>query len=243
MLRQINLAIIDDEVSVLNQLKTFISESGISEVCLKCVTTNVNELLNSLNDADIDAVLLDISMPRIDGFELADFLRRNYPAIKIIFMSAYEEFALKGYDFYPVDYLVKPINYLRLKQTLKMIIHQPRPKANSKIGLRSGGVLKLINVDQILYIEKRGRKTKIYLEDSQVIDCNESLSVLEQMLQSKGFYRTHQSYLVPLDKIEEISPDHYMKSYNIKLKNCGTTINVSRNKYKELKQELKNYLH
>ncbi|MBA4538702.1 response regulator transcription factor [Bacillus aquiflavi] len=240
MLTKINIAIVDDEVAVLNHLvKLF---SNISEVSLKCMTTNANELIEKLNTINIDVVLLDINIPEIDGFQLADYLRSNHPSIKIIFMSAYHEYALKGYNFYPEDYLVKPVNFLRLKQTINRITNQSNSIVNNKIGIRSDGVFKLINVNEIKYVERKGRKTRIYLENNQIINCNENLNVLEQMLATKGFYRTHQSFLVQLDKIQEISPDNYMKSYNIKLKDCETNINVSRNKYKELKQELEKFL-
>ncbi|USK36633.1 LytTR family transcriptional regulator DNA-binding domain-containing protein (plasmid) [Bacillus sp. F19] len=81
------------------------------------------------------------------------------------------------------------------------------------------------------------------MEGAEPINCNDNLGVLEQVLGSKGFYRTHQSYLVPLSKIEEILPDNYMKSYNLKLKNCPAKIEVSRTKYKELKKELQKILY
>jgi two-component system, LytTR family, response regulator len=237
MTNKVNVAIIDDEKYVLDQMVDLFKD--IPEANLKCVTSNLSELLTSLNDTDIDVVILDISMPNIDGFQVANYLRTNYPSLKIIFMSAHTEYALRGYDFYPEDYLVKPINYFRLRQTLKKIKESTRTKLNSKLGIRCEGSLKLIDVGKIQYIEKRGRKTRIYLEDGQIINCNERLSVLEQILESRGFYRPHQSYIVPLDKIEEIIPDNYMKSYNIRIRNCCTLINLSRSKY----QELKKYLH
>lgn len=87
-------------------------------------------------------------------------------------------------------------------------------------------------------MRKKKDNTKFHLVNEEIIDSKESLNDLEIKLQSYGFFRIHQSYIVPFKKIEEIKPDNYMKSYNLKLKDTDEILSLSRNKYKILKDML-----
>ncbi|UTH88991.1 LytR/AlgR family response regulator transcription factor [Bacillus velezensis] len=104
--------------------------------------------------------------------------------------------------------------------------------------IKNKGLSKFIDIEDINYIEKKKDNTKIHLVNEEIIDSKESLNDLEIKLQSYGFFRIHQSYIVPFKKIEEIKPDNYMKSYNLKLKDTDEILSLSRNKYKILKDML-----
>lgn len=231
-MESINLVVIDDQELILNEINKFVKT--FPNVNMVLSTTNVSELFNTLDQGlIIDVVLLDINMPVSTGFDIAHYLKEEHPKIKIIFMSAYQDFALQGYKYYPEDFLTKPINIVRLKQTLDRLSHTHKKKR--KIGIKTNGKISLIDINSILYIEKKGRKTLIHLIDTEPIECSESLNKLEEILKQYNFYRTYQSYLVSLDQIEYIESDHYMKSYNIKLHHCNHKINLSRHKFTTLK--------
>lgn len=136
-----------------------------------------------------------------------------------------------------MDFMVKPVNLLRLKSTVSLV-NNHKSRRKKKISISSNGKIHLIDIESILYIEKVGRKSCINLENGRIIECNQGLTILEEMLKDSNFFRSHQSFLVPLDKIEEVIQDTYMKSYNLKIKDCPKTINVSRSKYRELKEQL-----
>lgn len=212
----------------------------LSGINLVLATTEVTDLFSLMNlNGAVNVVLLDINMPVANGFDIAQYIKDKSPSIKIIFMSANPDFALQGYKYYPEDFLIKPINLVRFKQTLERI--QTTGTRRKKIGVKEQGRLRLVDTSLILYIERKGKKTLIHLDDQSVIVCSESLNRLEDMLKEELFYRTHQSYLVPIDKIETIEQDTFMKSYNVQLKNCQTIISLSRHKYSQLKLIMASY--
>jgi two-component system, LytTR family, response regulator len=212
----------------------------LPETNLVLSTTDVTDLFSLIDKKGaVDVVMLDINMPVANGFDIAQYIKEKAPSIKIIFMSANPDFALQGYKYYPEDFLTKPINLVRFKQTLERI--QSTGVRMKKIGVKEQGRLRLVDTSLILYIERKGKKTLIYLDDQSVIVCSESLNRMEDMLKDDMFYRTHQSYLVPIDKIESIEQDTFMKSYNVRLKNCPTIINLSRHKYSQLKLFMASY--
>lgn len=235
----VNLIIIDDQELILNEINEAVKTLQNINVILS--TTNVSELFKVLDQGSlIDVILLDILMPVSTGFDIAQYLKDNYPDIKIIFMSANQDFALQGYKYYPEDFLAKPINIVRLKQTLDRISHMHKKKR--KIGIKTNGKISLIEINSILYIEKKGRKTLIHLANAESIECSEGLNKLEEILKQYNFYRTHQSYLVSINQIEYIEADHYMKSYNVKLHHCNHMINLSRHKFTNLKKLIEQVL-
>ncbi|WP_327205535.1 LytR/AlgR family response regulator transcription factor [Rossellomorea vietnamensis] len=238
MFIHLNIAVIDDEVTILEQVKDIIKK--LSGINLVLATTEVTDLFSLMNlNGAVNVVLLDINMPVANGFDIAQYIKDKSPSIKIIFMSANPDFALQGYKYYPEDFLIKPINLVRFKQTLERI--QTTGTRRKKIGVKEQGRLRLVDTSLILYIERKGKKTLIHLDDQSVIVCSESLNRLEDMLKEELFYRTHQSYLVPIDKIETIEQDTFMKSYNVQLKNCQTIISLSRHKYSQLKLIMASY--
>lgn len=234
-----NLVVIDDQESILQEVQRFLMK--IDHVNLVLSTTDVNELFSFIEETDlVNVILLDINMPLANGFDIAQYLREKYPAIKIIFMSAYPDFALQGYKYYPEDFLAKPINFMRLKYTLDRIDAQTVKR--KRIGIKAHGKISLLDVEDILFAEKKGRKTLIHLQDTKQVECSEGLNKIEEMLANDNFFRTHQSYLVALDQIESIESDNFMKSYNVKLKGYSHSISLSRHRYVVLKDLIKHYL-
>ncbi|OIU69754.1 hypothetical protein BHE18_02250 [Rossellomorea aquimaris] len=234
----LKIAVIDDEEMILEQVGEITEK--LPETKLVLSTTDVTDLFSLVDKKGaVDVVMLDINMPVANGFDIAQYIKEKAPSIKIIFMSANPDFALQGYKYYPEDFLTKPINLVRFKQTLERI-HSTGVRMK-KIGVKEQGRFRLVDTSLILYIERKGKKTLIHLDDQSVIVCSESLNRLEDMLKDDMFYRTHQSYLVPIDKIESIEQDTFMKSYNVRLKNCPTIINLSRHKYSQLKLFMASY--
>jgi two-component system, LytTR family, response regulator len=230
--------VIDDEEMIIEQVGGITEK--LPETKLVLSTTDVTDLFSLVDkNGAVDVVLLDINMPVANGFDIAQYIKEKAPSIKIIFMSANPDFVLQGYKYYPEDFLTKPINLVRFKQTLERI-HSTGVRMK-KIGVKEQGRFRLAETSLILYIERKGKKTLIHLDDQSVIVCSESLNRLEDMLKDDMYYRTHQSYLVPIDKIESIEQDTFMKSYNVRLKNCPTIINLSRHKYSQLKLLMASY--
>jgi DNA-binding LytR/AlgR family response regulator len=174
---------------------------------------NAKEAILFLNENTIDFMFLDINMPKLSGL---DFLRTLTNPPKAIITTAYEEFALEGFDLSVNDYLLKPFSFDRLMKAINKVItndnHSPKKEGITEVDSSSRkqkffvkGDKKhyYIDANEILFIEAYGNYTKLFLKNEMIIS-NEKISYYEIFLKSKNFIRTHKSFIVPLDKIRLI---------------------------------------
>lgn len=235
----IKTLIVDNDKNCINILKKELQSFPFIKI--EGEFNNPQDVTGFLQNNDIDLLFLDIEMGQIHGIELARHIKSIYPNILVIFVTGHTEFALEGYEVYPVDFLIKPINTPRLERALnkvKEIKSSRLIKNNYKIGINVDSGIKMVNISDILYIEKQGRKVSIICKNNEIIYSKESMKNLEALFSSFNFYRPHQSFLVPIKQIKSIYPDKYTRSYVIRLFDSKTNIPVSRNKYSKLKELL-----
>lgn len=235
----IKTVIVDNDKNCINILKKELQSFPFIKI--EGELNNPQDVIGFLQNNDIDLLFLDIEMGQIHGIELARHIKSIYPNILVIFVTGHTEFALEGYEVYPVDFLIKPINTPRLERALnkvKEIKSSRLIKNNYKIGINVDSGIKMVNISDILYIEKQGRKVSIICKNNEIIYSKESMKNLEALFSSFKFYRPHQSFLVPIKQIKSIYPDKYTRSYVIQLFDSNTNIPVSRNKYSKLKELL-----
>lgn len=171
----------------------------------KANPSNAIDAGNSLENAEIDLIFLDIQMPTLRG---TDFLRSLKNPPMVIFTTAYEQYALEGFELNVVDYLLKPIPFDRFQQAVQKAfdlyqLHQKTmPQERSFFFVFSEyNKIKLFHED-ILYIEGMKDYVKIYTKTQQKpILTRLNLKNIEAKLPEKGFCRVHQSFIVALDKI------------------------------------------
>lgn len=236
---EINILLVDDESSCLNSTKASLSK--FSNINIVGEASSAEEAINILQKHEVDLVFLDIEMNDINGFELAKHINSIYPNTMIIFLTGHTSFALTGYEYQPVDFLIKPVNILRLEQALtraKNLKYNIKEKKETKIGIHIEGGFEIINVNDICYIEKSGRKVYIVCENGEKYNSRDSLQKLEDIFGNYGFYRSHQSFLVPIEKIKSIQIDEFKRSYTLKLDNVKEKLPLSRDKYNEVKEML-----
>lgn len=235
----IKTVIVDNDKNCINILKKELQSFPFIKI--EGELNNPQDVIGFLQNNDIDLLFLDIEMGQIHGIELARHIKSIYPNILVIFVTGHTEFALEGYEVYPVDFLIKPINTPRLERALnkvKEIKSSRLIKNNYKIGINVDSGIKMVNISDILYIEKQGRKVSVVCKKNEIIYSKESMKNLEVLFSSFDFYRPHQSFLVPIKQIKSIYPDKYTRSYVIRLFDSKTNIPVSRNKYSKLKELL-----
>lgn len=238
----IKIFIIDDDIKCIEDLQRHLKSFPF--IGVQGSTTDINEAIKTLQSQRIDLLFLDIEMGDVNGIELAKHIKSLYPDILIIFATGHPGFALKGYEVYPVDFLTKPINILRLEKALKKVREVFEGKSFSKdlkIGMNISGGIKMINLNEIIYIEKQGRKVALICKNDEILYSNDTMENLEDILLPYEFYRTHQSFIVLISRISGISPDKFTRSYSIELKNIKKTILLSRNKYTDLKNVLEQH--
>jgi DNA-binding LytR/AlgR family response regulator len=199
----IRTAIIDDEPLAVELLSDYVNKTeGLQ---LVEAGTDVYKVLNLVQQKEVDLVLLDIQMPELTGIQFMKIAGNN---CKIIITTAYTEYALDGYEFNVVDYLLKPISYDRfLKGIDKMKQVNPgNPETVSSVKpdhifIKSEYRLVRVNLPDILYIESLRDYIAIHSTGKQKIMSLDSLRNMESILPSGEFMRVHKSYIVSLKKI------------------------------------------
>ena len=205
-MKQINCIIVDDEPIAREILATHLQKIDIIKVSKLC--KNAVEAFNTISSDKIDLIFLDINMPEISGLAFAKSINKN---IKVIFTTAYREYAIDGFDLQAVDYLLKPISFERLLKAINKfsnenieIIGKPVVEThdiNDFIFVRADRKMVKINFSEILYIESLSDYIQIHLID-KTITTRETISNIEAKLPQHQFLRTHRSFIISINKIE-----------------------------------------
>lgn len=207
MSRKIKCIIVDDEKIAREILENHLSKIDQIEVVASC--KNVPEAYNAIKSHQIDLVFLDINLPETSGLS---FAKATNNKAKIIFTTAYREYAIDGFDLQAVDYLLKPISFDRLMQAVDKFytenaLHQPAIKQedfyeqSNFIFVRSDRKMVKINYADVLFIESLSDYVKIFLPD-RIVTTRETISNFEERLPKDGFIRVHRSYIVSISHID-----------------------------------------
>ena len=205
MHKTIYCLIVDDEPTAREILENHLHKIDTVKIVGSC--KNAVEAFNKINSECVDLIFLDINMPEISGLSFAKSINPN---IKIIFTTAYREYAVDGFDLQAVDYLLKPISFDRLLQAINKYFNENTlinntpdeiiPERNDYFFVRSDRKMIKINFDEITYIESLSDYIKIHITNNTVI-TRETISNIEAKLPQQNFIRTHRSYIVSLKAI------------------------------------------
>jgi DNA-binding LytR/AlgR family response regulator len=198
----INCIIIEDEPLAVDKIASFISKSQLIE--LSGAFSSAISAIEYLKNNSVDIIFLDIEMKDLSGIQFLESVRVES---KVIITSAYEQYAIKGYDLQVCDYLLKPISFERFIQAVTKAreeLHKKRNhKKTNKIFVKTEYRLDGIEISEILYIEGMGDYRKI-VTSSKIILTLQSFGELYDLLPNDIFCRVHNSFIVSLDKIEKI---------------------------------------
>lgn len=204
---QINCIAIDDEPLALSKLETFISR--IPALNLLRTFDSSLEAVSWLKENQADLIFLDIQMEQLTGIQ---FLEATGVDARIIITSAYDQYAMKGFDLNVTDYLLKPFSFERFVKAVNKVMDYYANKAGSKritdenhryIFVKTEYRLERVDIDDIFYIEGMKDYLRIICSDKKIMTL-QSFSKLEESLPSKKFCRVHKSFIVALDKIKSI---------------------------------------
>ena len=201
------------------------------------------EALLFVRDNPTDLVFLDIEMDEMNGFEVAEHLHSHYPRIQYVFVTGHTDFAVDGYAYQPLSFLVKPISISRLERVLELAREKTSARSETgaggkQIGLHVDARLEIVDVSDVAYLETVGRKARVICRDGRTLETSESLKTLCRVFEDYGFYRCHQSFVVQLALIESIKPDMFHHSYLIRLRDSQKDIPLSRDRYAGLRSIL-----
>jgi two-component system LytT family response regulator len=200
---KISCIITDDEPFARKGLQGYVEKIGFLDLQGSC--EDALQLSDMLQQQPVELLFLDIQMPHITG---VDFLRAiPYPP-KVIFTTAYEQYAIQGFELDVMDYLLKPISYERfLKAAWKardyFAVKERTDTSVPYLFVKSNGRLEKIVFDDILYIEGMENYVSIQLENKKII-THMTIKALLEKLPRKQFIQSHKSYVVAINKIDTI---------------------------------------
>ena len=209
----IKCAIVDDEPLAVELLASYVKKIPFLELSGKY--TNATDALHGIGENPVDLLFLDIQMPELNGMELSRMVPES---TRVVFTTAFNQYAVDGFRANALDYLLKPISYAEFLEACNKALQwfqlvqqseQPAAQATSEeprsIFVKSEYKLLQINLDDIRYIEGLKDYVKIYTEQSpHPILSLMNMKAVEQMLPASRFIRVHRSFIVQKSKIREI---------------------------------------
>ncbi len=205
----IKCIIVDDEPLAVELLASYVQKIPFLQLVGKY--NNATDALNGVKDSDVDLIFLDIQMPEVSGMELSRMLPEG---TRVIFTTAFDQYAVDSYRTGALDYLLKPITYATFLEACNkalqwfQLVHQSENKPEDEVKsifVKSEYKLLQINLDSIRYVEGLKDYVKIYTDESpHPVLSLMNMKAMEQMLPASRFIRVHRSFIVSKEKIREI---------------------------------------
>jgi two-component system LytT family response regulator len=206
--------IIDDERLARNELKRLLEE--FPKINIVAEAANADEALLLIEEHQPDLLFLDIQMPGKTGFELLEIIEDRVP--EVIFTTAYDEYALKAFEYNALDYLMKPIDSGRLAEAIAKVEEEIKRSAqlsadpgrtylteNDQVFVKDGEKCWFVKLGKVRLFESMGNYVRLHFEDQKPMILK-SLNSLEERLDPKSFFRANRKHIINLQWVEKIEP-------------------------------------
>lgn len=247
MVKNISAIIVEDESKSIAALKNLLGVH-CSHVDVIGTASNVKEAIHIIDKLKPDLVFLDIELPDGDGFEVME--KVSHKLFEIIFITAYDQYAVKAFELSALHYILKPINYQELKEAVERFGNRNKSEDifdqkfsvlknnlignSNKIILPDTSGLQIIDIDDIIRCEADHNYTVCYLVDNNKLTISKSLNKFEAILEDAFFCRVHNKHLVNLKYIIKYNKG----SGGSIIMNDGTELNVSKGRKNEFLEKL-----
>lgn len=238
----LRVAIVDDEAPARAILREYLGGEPGVQVVAECA--NGFEAVQAVANAKPDLLLLDVQMPKLDGFEVLELVERD---VAVVFVTAYDQYALKAFEVHAVDYLLKPFGPERLTEALQRVrarLAQKEPVAEplaarlqsgrrplTRVLIRDGATVHIVPLSKIDYAEAQDDYVAIHAEKRTYLK-EQTMAQLEGMLDPRQFVRIHRSYLLNVDRLAKI--DATDTDSRVAILRDDTRLPVSRSGYTRL---------
>ncbi len=241
--------IVDDEAPARERLRRFLE--AVQEVEIIGEAQNGIQAVEMIEADRPDLVLLDIQMPGLDGFGVIESLHQPPP---IIFVTAYDEYAIRAFEVNALDYLLKPFSQERLEEAIRRVTVSDKPvdkfaeklvsllatlaekeRYLTKLAVWDRSNIRLLEVDDIDWIGIEGNQAIVHVGEA-IYPVSHTLAEMEMKLNPNKFFRAHRSAIVNLDRVNEIIP-WFKGSHKLRL-STGAEVALSRARARELKKRL-----
>ena len=236
----IAVILVDDEEPARAILREYLADYPQFTIVAECV--NGYEAVKAVAEHRPDLLFLDIQMPKLDGFEVLELLDRRP---QVVFVTAYDEYAIRAFEVHAIDYLLKPFTPSRFAEVVahaEAMVRQGAPptinaaaavkKPLQRIAFRDGGAIDVVPVQRIDYIEAQDDYVHVYARGQRHVK-QQPLGELEALLDPTRFIRVHRSYIVNLESLAKVEP--YAKDSRVAVLKDGTKVPVSRAGYERLR--------
>lgn len=251
---KIRTVVVDDEELSRQILREFLSAHAEIEVVAECA--NGFEVVKAAAELKPDLVFLDVQMPKLDGFEVLELLGTD---IAVIFVTAYDSYAIRAFEVHAVDYLLKPVSVVRFEAALARakerlagkspagsgpghvpaaeLVAAARPSARylDRIPVREGTSVFIIPIPKLDYVEAQDDYVALVCEGKKHLK-QQTLASLESALDPSRFLRIHRSYIVNLERVTKVEP--YGKDSFVAVLSDGVQLPVSRAGHARLREFL-----
>jgi two-component system LytT family response regulator len=249
--RKLGAVLVDDEELARALLREYIGSSADMEILAECA--NGFEAVKAIAEKKPDLVFLDIQMPKLDGFEVLQLIG---PDVAVVFVTAYDQYAMRAFDEHAVDYLLKPFSLERFQKALERarqrlgekgsgpgavakpaaaeLARAARPPQEflQRIVVKDGARVHIIPVERLDYAESQDDYVSLHSQGKSYLK-EQTISSLEAALDPERFVRIHRSVIVNLERVAKIEP--YAKDSRVAVLSDGTQLPVSRTGYERLR--------
>lgn len=242
----LRIAIVDDEELARRVVREHLSGLDDLEVVAECA--NGFEAVKAVADLAPDLLLLDVQMPKLDGFEVLELVGRD---VAVVFTTAHDEYAIKAFEVHAVDYLLKPFGADRLAEAIarvreRLARREPSPaialaatrtptSSASRVLIRDGARVTVLPVDRIDYVQAQDDYVAYASQGHRHLK-EQTMAEAEASLDAARFVRVHRSYLINLDRLTRVELDE--RENRIALLSTGDRIPVSRSGHQRLSEKL-----
>ena len=245
----LRIAIVDDEELARRVVREYLEDAPDVEVVAECA--NGFDAVKAVSEHKPDLLLLDVQMPKLTGFEVVELVGRDQP---VVFVTAYDQYALRAFEVHAVDYLLKPFERERLMEALdrarqRIERREPEParaaiaaatdarqRPLERVLIRDGAKVHVIPVSRIDFIQAQDDYVAINTEGRELLK-EQPLSELEALLDARRFVRIHRSYVLNLDRLARV--EAVSKDSRVAVLKDGRELPISRGGYAKLQELLK----
>ena len=244
---KLRIVIVDDEPLARAVLREYAAADPEIEIVADCA--NGFEAVKAVADFTPDLVLLDVQMPKLDGFEVLELLGKDQA---VVFVTAYDQYALRAFEVHAIDYLLKPFSVERFQEAVERarariraktaipvdeILRDAKPRTGhaERVLIRDGANVHVLPVDKIDYVEAQDDYVAFKTEGKQLLK-DQTLASVESTLDPARFVRIHRSFILNIDRIAKV--ELYAKDSRMAILRDGTRLPVSRAGYARLSQLL-----
>lgn len=216
---KLKVAIIDDEPHGVESVRMFLNENYPSFEIMGDANS-VKSAVELLSNVNVDLVFMDIQLPDGSGFDILEQLTKR--DFNIIFVTAYNQYAIKAFKYSAIDYLLKPFDYTDMDMAVKKIIgkkqtvpeyekqldtllQNTKREKPDRIVLATSESIEFVNVKEIIHIQSDGNYSTLHIKGREDLLVSKNLGEFESILEDFPFFRTHQSHIVNLNYVQKVS--------------------------------------